>query len=256
MTNRLQTAIVALVTLWGAFLLSLKPIEIKDATANVAAWWAVMNSISVQWEGKVFANPDIFLLSVAVSALGNKTADAQATVKKDVDQLRTIVTQAGVAEKDIQTTQMSIYPEYDYLPSGTTRTKWFRATHGLTFKIRDLKQVDTIINQITFSDNIQIQSMSYDIDDKTELYTEARKLWFEKAEQKAEELASLANVSLDTPLSISDQVGYSNPIYPPMPYQANVYRAEMAMDSSAGGWAINPGQLEVSVHVNVIYGIK
>jgi hypothetical protein len=46
----------------------------------------------------------------------------------------------------------------------------------------------TLINQLTFSNNIQIQSMSYDIDDKTDLYTAARELWFEKATQKASEL--------------------------------------------------------------------
>lgn len=215
-----------------------------------------MNSISVQGEGKVFADPDIFLLSVSASALWTSSAQAQETVKKDIDQLRVLAKQAGIADKDIQTNQMSIYPEYEYLPSGTTKAKWFRATHGLMIKIRKLTQVDTLISQLTFSDNIQIQSMSYDIDDKTELYTQARKLGFEKAQQKASELADLADVSLQTPLSISDQVGYNNPIYPPMPYQANVYRAEMAMDSSAGAWAINPGQLEVSVQVNIIYGIK
>jgi uncharacterized protein YggE len=70
-------------------------------------------------------------------------------------------------------------------------------------------------------------------------------------------LAALADVSLDKPLSINDQVGYNNPIYPPMPmYQANVYREEMAADSSAGAGAINPGQLEVTVQVNIIYGVK
>jgi len=255
MNNLGQTLVIAGAIILAAYFLSIRPVTIQDASSHTSVWWVTMNSISVQWEGKVFADPDIFLLSVSVSALWIKSAEAQAIVKKDIDQLRSIVTQAGVADKDIQTTQISIYPEYEYLPSGTTRTKWFRATHGLTFKIRNLKQVDAIISQLTFSDNIQIQSMSYDIDDKTDLYTAARKLWFEKAEQKAKELADLANVSLEIPLSISDQVGYNN--YPPLPmYQANVYKAEMAMDSSAWGWAINPGQLEVDVQVNIIYGVK
>lgn len=255
MTNRLQTVIIAATTLGGAFLLSLKPIEIKDATTHTTAWGVTMNSISVQGEWKVYADPDIFLLSISVSSIGNTSAAAQTKTQSDIDQLRSIVQKAGVATKDIQTTQMSIYPEYEYLPSGSTRTKWFRATHGLTIKIRDLKQVDTVISQVTFSDAVQIQSMAYDIDDKTDLYTEARKLGFEKAKQKATELAWLASVALDKPLSISDQVWYSNP-YPPMPYQANVFRAEMAMDSSAGAWAINPGQLEVTVQVNLVYGTK
>ena len=113
------------------------------------------------------------------------------------------------------------------------------------------------MSKLTFDNSVQISTMSYDIDDKTEFYAEARKLAFAKAKQKATELASLGGVSLDKPLSISDQVN-SYPIYWPMPYQANVYRAEAAMDVSA--WApalsINPGQLEVSVIVNLVYGVK
>jgi uncharacterized protein YggE len=101
--------------------------------------------------------------------------------------------------------------------------------------------VDELIGQLTFSDNIQIQSMSYDIDDKTSIYTQARKLAFEKAKQKAMELASLANLSLDKPLSISDQINYNSPVFPPMPYQANVYRAEMQVADSVGtSSTINP----------------
>lgn len=127
---------------------------------------------------------------------------------------------------------MTIFPEYDYLPTGEQKTKGFRATHGLALKLRNLKQVDELINQVTFSDAVQIQSMSYDIDDKTELYSQARKLGFEKAKQKASELASLAKVTLEKPLSISDQVAGYYPTPVPM-YQANVYKAEVAMDSSA-----------------------
>jgi uncharacterized protein len=255
MTTLTQSIIIAFAIIIWAYFLSMRPVTIKDATTHTTAWGVTMNSISVQGEWKVFADPDIFLLSIAVSSIWNTSAEAQSKTQSDIEQLRSIAQKAWIATKDIQTTQMSIYPEYEYLPSGTTKTKWYRATHGLTIKIRDLKQVDTLITQVTFSDAVQIQSMAYDIDDKTDLYTEARKLGFEKAKQKATELAWLASVSLDKPLSINDQVGYSNP-YPPMPYQANVFRAEVAMDSSGGAGAINPWQLEVTVQVNIVYGVK
>lgn len=257
MNNLLQTIVIALALLGGAYFISTRPVVIQDtAPYPTTEWGMTMNSITVQGEGKVFADPDIFLLWLSVSALGTTSAEAQSTTKKDIDTIRALAEKAGIATKDIQTTQMNIYPEYTYSPNGESNIRGYRATHGLTIKIRKLTQVDELINQLTFSNNIQIQSMSYDIDDKTDLYTEARKLWFEKATQKATELATLANVSLDKPLSINDQVGYNNPIYPPMPYQANVFRGEMAADSSAGAGAINPGQLEVTVQVNIIYGVK
>lgn len=257
MTNRLQTAIVALTTLGGAFLLSLKPIEIKDATNHATAWWVTMNSISVQGEGKVFAQPDVFIVSLSTSNTAPTTSAAQQKTKQIADEIVKLAKDAGIDAKDIQTTEVSIYPEYNYLPNGTNKVTWYRATHGLTLKIRKLSAVDELMGKLTFDNSIQITTMSYDIDDKTTFYSQARKLAFEKAKQKAIELAALGEVNLDKPLSISDQVNYT-PLYGPMPYQANVYRAEAAMDVSA--WApapsINPGQLEVSVVVNLVYGVK
>jgi uncharacterized protein YggE len=256
--NLLHTIVIALAVLVAAYFISTRPVIIEDSSPYpTMEGWITMNSISVQGEGRVFADPDIFLLGLSVTSVATTSAEAQETTKTDIDEIRQLAEQVGIETKDIQTTQMSIYPEYNYSPTGESTIRGYRATHGLTLKIRELDQVDTVINQLTFSNNIQIQSMSYDIDDKTDLYTAARELWFEKAKQKASELAQLAGITLEKPLSISDQVGYNNPIYPPMPYQANVYREEMAMagDSSVGA-AINPGQLEVTVQVNVIYGVK
>lgn len=216
-----------------------------------------MNSISVQGEGKVYAQPDVFLLSLSTTNTAITTAEAQQKTKSIADKIVSLAKDAWIDTKDIQTTEVSIYPEYNYLPSGINKVTGYRATHGLTFKIRRLSQVDELISKLTFDNSIQIHTMSYDIDDKTDLYSQARKLAFAKAKQKAEELASLWDVTLDKPLSISDQVNYT-PFYGPMPMQANVYKAEMAMDGSA--WAsapsVNPGQLEVSVTVNLIYGVK
>lgn len=256
MNNIVQTVLVCVAIIGGALLLSGREMTIKDATTHPAQWWVVMNSIAVVGEGKVFAEPDVFLLSLSVSTTKPTTAEAQQTTQALADTLVSLSKTAGVAEKDIQTTEMSIYPEYDYMTS-TNKVIWYRSTHGMLLKVRDLKQVDTIISQVTFDNSIQITSMGYDIDDKTDLYSEARKLWFAKAKQKAEELASLAGVSLSTPLSISDQVGMSIPIYPPLYAQGNVYRAEAGADMVV--WPpslINPGQLEVTVTVSVVYGIE
>ena len=254
MNNFVNTLLICIAVLGGAFFLSQREVTIKDASSNPTQAGVVMNSISVQGDGKVFAQPDVFLLGISISSVADSTAQAQEATKKDALTITDLAKSAGVDEKDIQTTEMSIYPEYDY-STNTQKIKGYRATHGLTLKIRDLKQVDTLIPQVTFSNNVQISSMSYDIDDKTELYSEARKLWFAKAKQKAEELASLAGISLDKPLSISDQISYMPPY--PMPMQANMFKAEIAMDSVGGGSpTINPGQLELSVTVNVVYGVK
>jgi uncharacterized protein YggE len=200
-------------------------IAIKDSSNHVNQAGNVTNSIAVQGEGKVFAQPDVFLLDLGVSKLANSTATAQTQTKQVMDQVISLAKELGIESKDIQTTNLSINPEYDYL-NGTQTIKGYRANHSLTLKIRKLDTVDAIIPKISFDNDIQIASMRYDIDDKTAFYSQARKLAYQKAEQKAKELAELASITLDKAISISDQVIQNYPIYP-MARQINALAADM-----------------------------
>jgi uncharacterized protein len=166
-------------------------LSIKDSSSHVNQAGNITNSIAVQGEGKVFAQPDVFLLDLNVSKLANSTATAQTQTKQVMDQVISLAKDLGIDAKDIQTANLSIFPEYDYL-NGTQTIKGYRANHSLTLKIRKLESVDAIIPKISFDNDIQISSMRYDIDDKTAFYSQARKLAYEKAEQKAKELATLA----------------------------------------------------------------
>lgn len=149
-----------------------------------------------------------------------------------MDQIISLAKGLNIDAKDIQTTNLSINPEYDY-NNGTQTIKGYRANHSLTLKIRKLDTVDAIIPKISFDNDIQISSMRYDIDDKTGFYSQARKLAYEKAEQKAKELASLAGVTLGKVISISDYVvNAPGPI--PMYKQVNSFAA-VAEDSQRNG---------------------
>lgn len=251
MSQLLHTFLICATILVGIFFLSKMNIAIKDSSSHVNQAGNISNSIAVQGEGKVFAQPDVFLLDLSVSKLANSTATAQTQTKQVMDQVISIAKELSIETKDIQTTNLSINPEYDY-NNGTQTIKGYRANHNLTLKIRKLDAVDAIIPKISFDNDIQINAMRYDIDDKTAFYSQARKLAYQKAEQKGKELAALASVTLDKAISISDQVLS----YQPYPMYANQMKT-FAADSVAGAGAgeIAPGQMEVSVQVNVVYGI-
>jgi hypothetical protein len=63
MTNIVQTIVIALALLGGAYFISTRPVVIQDTSPYPTTEGGMtMNSITVQGEGKVFADPDIFLL--------------------------------------------------------------------------------------------------------------------------------------------------------------------------------------------------
>jgi hypothetical protein len=87
-----------------------------------------------------------------------------------------------------------LYPEYDY--NGTRSIlSGYRSNHILTITIRNSDpsgdKVSKLIDQIVVIPSVQLQNISYDIQDKTALYAQARDLAFKKAQQKAEQLAKL-----------------------------------------------------------------
>lgn len=108
-----------------------------------------------------------------------------------------------------------------------------------------------IIDALTTIDGLLVNGGHYTNDDETSTLEAARKLAFENAKAKAEELAKLAGMKLGKPVSINETVsggGY----YPPMYYARNA----VMEDSAMGGTEINPGEQELSVQVNVVFEIK
>lgn len=59
-------------------------------------------------------NPDIFVITFLVEEKAKTTKEAFDATNTKVTEIKKRLTEQKVAEKDIQTTSMSIYPNYDY----------------------------------------------------------------------------------------------------------------------------------------------
>jgi len=182
------------------------------------------NTIAVNGDGKVSAKPDTFLLTVLASEKSKTTKEGFALVGAKISKLQGILKANGIAEKDIQSVHIGINPNYNY-DNGKSTIDGFNATHGLSIKIRNLETIDTILASVSGVEGVQIQSTSYDIDDKTPLYREARDLAIAKARQKAEDIAKSSGISLGKIISVSENQSYISPY-------ANQYaKSQMMADS-------------------------
>jgi hypothetical protein len=212
------------------------------------------NTIAVNGDGKVFAKPDMVIINVTASELANTTKDAMAKVNDKINQVMDILKTNNIPEKDVQTSNISLSPEYDW----STTPKYLkgqRATEGLTINIKKIdptaEKVSAIIDAVSAINNIELGGITFDIEDKTPFYTQARELAFQKAKQKADELAKLGGVELLKPVSISDtSVNYYSPVY------SNAYMMNATKSADSAGSQIATGQLEVDITVNVMWGIK
>ncbi len=233
--------------------LSGQGILVRTPAPTVTTDGKITNTILVNGEGKVYATPDMVEINITATELSKTSKEAQTIVNQRIQQIMEVLKDQGIPEKDIQTVELSVTPEYDY---GTTRTLLGqRATQRLNVKMKKItpqnEKITTVIDKVTELNGIEVGSIVFDIEDKTALFSSARELAFQKAKQKAIELAKLGEVSLLKPVTISDAaVEY----YPPV-----LYRNQFAADSSLtsnGGSSVALGQLEVSVRLDVTWGIQ
>lgn len=223
-------------------------------------WWntnnSIENTISVQWDGKVFVTPDILALSINIEETKPTTAEAQKEVNKKVNQIKEIIKNYKIKNSDVQSKNINVYPEYDYKDTWRTLL-WYRANHQLEIKIKGANLENEgvggkLIDEISKIWWVIINNISYDIEDKTPYYTQARELAMEKANQKAKELAKVAGVKLLKPISISESID----TYYPTPMYRNTYVMDMGMWAEEESAEVSLWELKINLNINVLYSIQ
>lgn len=208
--------------------------------------------IWVTGQGEVTTVPDIATLRLGVEAQQASVAEAQIQAAEAMDRVMDALTDNGVAEKDIQTQYFSIRQV----------TRWdrekeeeivvgYEVRNVVTAKVRDMDKVGSIIDAVAAAggDLTRIDSISFSIDDPSAYYEEARGKAMADAKAKAKRLAELAGVSLGKPIYISEGIHT-----PPIVYPRAMYEGVAPMPAPAAP-PISPGEMEVSLTVQVVYAI-
>jgi len=230
------------------------PIYTRNLGTSVEQNGAIVNTITVAGDGKVTVTPDMATVTFTISEIADSSAKALENANVKMNQINEILKSNGVENSDIKTSQFSIHPEYDYSRiGGTPIVTGQRATMGVTVNIKGLdvkaSKATKIIDEVSKVDDIQLGSIYFDVENKEEAYNQARELAFNKAKQKATDLAGLSGVKLLKPVSISDySVNTSNP--GPSPFMT------ASVEDSTKSTSLSTGELELSINLNVIFGIE
>lgn len=195
-------------------------------------------------EGKATAIPDIAVISVGVTAQGSTVKQVQEALNTKINAVTAAVKKIGVSDKDMQTTNYNISPNYDYQIS-MQRITGYQANTNLTIKVRDLDRANDVIDSSTAAGANQVGGVSFDVSDKTKAESEAREKAVTEAKEKAAQAAKIAGFSLGRIINYTENFGGSMP----MPMYA---KADMARESTQ----IEPGSSEITVTVSLSYEIK
>ncbi|WP_347312777.1 SIMPL domain-containing protein [Defluviimonas sp. SAOS-178_SWC] len=205
-------------------------------------------TISVTGEGRVEAAPDMATISLGVTNDAGTAAEAMAANSDAVRAVIERLTAAGVEERDIQTSGLSLGPRYDYGRSdGTPPTiVGYSASNMVTVRVRALDTLGGVLDAVVAGGANTLNGLSFGIAEDREVMDEARTRAVADAARKAGLYANAAGVRLGRVLSISEAGAYQ----PPMP----MAMAEAGFAKSAAV-PVAPGEVNIVASVSVVYEI-
>ncbi|MCK1716059.1 MULTISPECIES: SIMPL domain-containing protein [unclassified Bradyrhizobium] len=202
--------------------------------------------ISVSGEATVSAAPDLAHIDAGVANDAKSAKEASDANNAAMGKVLLALKGAGIAEKDYQTSRLSLQPQYaPNRSSGASPVVGFRASNRVTVKIRDATKVAGIIDTLVSAGANDIGNISFEVTQASKLLDDAREQAVADARRKAEIYAKATGVTLGAPLSLSEGGG-------PVP----LFKGRMATAPMAAPAAVAPGEETLSVTVNVSWAIK
>jgi uncharacterized protein YggE len=219
---------------------------ITAATLLATPAWAqtaLPAMISVTGEATISVAPDLAQIEAGVTSDAKTAREASEANNAAMGKLLQALKAAGIDAKDIQTSRLSLQPQYAPNRSPATVTG-YRAGNHVTVRLHDAAKVAGTIDTLVGAGATDIGGINFMVSQASKLLDNAREQAVADARRKAEIYARAAGVTLGVPLSISEE-GAPGP----------VFRGKMA----AAPMAITPvaqGEETLSVTVSVSWAIK
>jgi len=259
--ERLRKAALLVVVVLAVFL-GIKSLGELQGLRYVGAGIAPQNIISVSGYGEALSVPDIATFTFSVVSLKPTVAAAQTDATAKINAVSDYLTGAGVEAKDIQTSDYSVSPQYDYeqgvctsysCPSGRQVLRGYEVRQTTTVKVRDTSKAGDLLTGVGSRGATEVSSLNFTFDDPQKVEDEARGKAIADAKEKAEELAKQLGVRIVRVVSFSENGGYGGP----MPY----YKLDSAVGGMGGAEParapeISVGQNKVTSNVSITYEIR
>lgn len=216
---------------------------------SAAAQEKAVPTVTVVGEGLAAARPDMAVVSVGVASQAPLARDALAQNSKSMTAVIAAIKEAGIEPKDIETSQMSLRPQYSRPGQGTReppKVVAYEAANNVSVRVRDFDNLGALLDRLVTSGANQIRGIELTLAEPGPLRDEARAAAMKDARRKADLLADAAGVRVVRVFSIVDDVqGGPRPL--PMRMQADAAERMPV--------PIEAGEQEIRARVRAVFEI-
>jgi uncharacterized protein YggE len=202
-------------------------------------------TIVVSGTGRVAVDPDVADLRLGVAVSRPTVEAARSAAAEAMTAILAAVTAAGVAQRDVRTTLLSVQPRYDYRDGKPPTLVGYDLANVVEVTARDLAGLGAIVDGALSAGATSLDGLSFRVDDPREAERAARIAAVAEARSRAEVLAEAAGVAIS---GVADIVEGGPPPTWPQPKAAR-------MLASDAGTPVEAGTTEISVTVTVTFRI-
>lgn len=203
-------------------------------------------TIVVGGTGRVAVEPDVADLRLGVST-GAPTVDrARSDAAAAMTAILGAIRGAGVADRDIRTTLVTVQPRYDYSDGKAPVLTGYEMSNAVEVTVRDLAALGDVIDASLKAGATSMDGLSFRVDEPAEPERAARVAAVAQARARADVLAGAAGVAIVGVVDIVEGGGSGPGV--PMPKAARMMMSDAATP-------VQGGTTDVSVSVTVTYRI-
>jgi uncharacterized protein YggE len=205
--------------------------------------------LDVTATGEVTRVPDVAIISAGVVSRASTATAALQDSATRMSQVLAALKRAGVEERDIQTSSVSLNPEYRYPENQSPQLVGYSASNQLTVRFRDIRNSGKILDALVAVGANQINGPNLTVDKPEAALDEARANAVAIGRARAEAYARSLGLRVVRIVSVSES-GNNYPVPPPMPMYA---RAEMAQSADT---KIVPGEQKLQVNLAMTFELQ
>ena len=235
--------------LLGALLLGIAAVPATAVAQQASITQSIAGTrLDVNAAGEVTRVPDLAIITAGVVTRASSAGSAMQQAAQRMSRVRAALKAAGVEDRDIQTSNVSLSPDYVYEQNKTPRITGYSASNQLTVRFRDIARAGPILDALVQEGANQISGPSLTIEKPEPALDEARAKAVANGRARAELYARSLGLRVVRVVSVNESGGYYAPP-PPAPVM-------MAERSGAANTSIEAGEQKLQVNLAMTFELQ
>jgi uncharacterized protein YggE len=205
--------------------------------------------LDISATGEVTRVPDLAIISAGVITRSATASGAIQEAATRMARVRDALKRAGIADRDIQTSNISLNPQYSYVKDQPPKLNGYSASNQLNVRFHDIANTGKILDALVAEGANQINGPNLTIERPEAALDEARTKAVASGRARAELYARSLGLRVVRVVSVSESGGFAPP--PPMPPMVM-----MAARGERDQTAIDPGEQKLQVNVSMIFELQ